>query len=292
MRRIASLMASALIAAALVSTPSPATAAEPKNLQVMSWNMCGSLNWGCDAYGGPQDKVNVVKHHVETNFVHAALLQEVCENDLTLLMNQLGSGWSKSFAPYRYSNDGVLSNSVCGGTRTDRIGTAIVVKAGMSAPQNYEITHAWNGLSRPFHCVTATYWDARLCNVHLDPLGNNPDHKDWEYADDQMRDIKRIVAAYPTLVVGGDFNVPPPDQAGNTRAWLWAADFWATAAGTPGYRECDQDDATRAGRPTWAANDKSNKIDYVFSTEAKRWCAVGDSAFSDHHVLIYSVAVD
>ncbi|GAB7053020.1 endonuclease/exonuclease/phosphatase family protein [Catenuloplanes indicus] len=289
MRRLASLLAAVLIA---VLAPATAASAAPKNLQVMSWNMCGSLNWGCDAYGGPQDKIDVVKYHVETNYVHAALLQEVCENDLTLLMNQLGSGWSKSFAPYQHSTDGVRRTSVCGGTRTDRIGTAIVVKAGMSSPQNYEITHAWNGLARPFHCVTATYWDTRLCNVHLDPAKNNPDQPDWEYADDQMKDIQTIVAAFPTLVVGGDFNVQPQDRPGNARKWLWADGFWATDAGTPGYRECDQTGAVRDGRDTWTGNNQSGKLDYVFSTETKRWCAVGDSAYSDHHVVIYSVSVD
>jgi hypothetical protein len=286
MRKLAGLMAAALLAALVPA--SAARAAEPKNLQVMSWNMCGSQNpsWGCATHGGPQDKIDVVKYHVETNFVQAALLQEVCENDLTALMSQLGSGWSKAFQPYQYSSDGVRRNNTCGGTRTDRIGTAIVIKAGLADARAYEIEQSWTGQARPFHCATATYWGARLCNVHLSPKGNNPDHPDWDYADDQMTDIAAIVAGYPTLVMGGDFNVSPPDKPGNARAWVWRDGPY-----NAGYRECDQEGDVRDGRPTIGDPVTGTKIDYIFSTETKRWCAVGDSAYSDHNVVIYSVAV-
>jgi hypothetical protein len=288
MRKLAGLMVAALVAALVPAAA--AVAAEPRNLQVMSWNMCGSQNpkWGCADFGGPQDKINVVKHHVEANFVQAALLQEVCENDLVALMSQLGSGWSKSFQPYQYATDGVRVNNPCGGTRTDRIGTAIVVKAGLADARAYEIEQSWNGQNRPFHCATATYWGARLCNVHLATAKNNPVEETWEYADDQLADIRQIVADFPTLVLGGDFNVSPPDKPGNARAWVWRDGPYAA-----GYRECDQEGTVQDGRPTFGVDPaKAVKIDYVFSTEVKRWCAVGDSAFSDHHVMIYSVAVD
>jgi endonuclease/exonuclease/phosphatase family metal-dependent hydrolase len=287
-RKLAGLMTAAMLAA--LAPASTAMAAEAKNLQVMSWNMCGSQSpdWGCAQYGEPQDKIDVVKYHVQTNYVQAALLQEICENDLNALTSQLGSGWGQSFEPYRYSSDGVRRNNACGGARTDRIGTAIVIKAGMSDPRAYEITQSWNGQARPFHCATATYWNARLCNVHLAPKGNNPLEPAWEYADDQMADIRRIVTPFPTLVIGGDFNVSPPDKPNNARAQVWRDGPYAT-----GYRECDQEGSVRNGRPTFG-NDPAAavKIDYVFSTETKRWCAVGDSAYSDHHVMIYSVAVD
>ncbi|MBE1491727.1 endonuclease/exonuclease/phosphatase family protein [Plantactinospora soyae] len=277
----------------VVATPAmAAVAAEPKNLQVMSWNMCGSQRstWGCAGTGTPQQKIDVVMYHVQHNFVHAALLQEVCENDLTLLMGQLGVGWSRSFFPYQWSQDGVRSNSRCGNDngRSDRIGTAIVIKAGMSSAQLYPTTQPWTGQNRPFQCATATYWNVRLCNVHLSTQASNPDHPDWEYGDDQLAEIRSITSAFPRVVFGGDFNVTPPDSPGNARAWLWPAGLYSTGAGTAGYQECDQEGATRTGRPT---HDGGWKIDYVFSSEPRRWCALGNSAYSDHHVLVESVSV-
>jgi endonuclease/exonuclease/phosphatase family metal-dependent hydrolase len=282
------LLGALLLTVAALAPAAPATAAEPKNLQVMSWNMCGSqrASWGCAGTGTPQNKIDVVKHHVAESFVQAALLQEVCENDLTLLMSQLGSGWSKAFQPYQWSEDGVRGNNTCGetGGRQDRIGTAIVIKAGMASPQAYTTTQPWTGQNRPFHCATATYWNIRLCNAHLTPAKGNPNEPTWEYADDQLAEIKRITGGFPNVVIGGDFNVEPPYYAGNARGWLWPAGFYATAAGAAGYAECDrgQDRDTHDGG--W-------KIDYIFSSETKRWCGVGNSAYSDHHVVLYSIEV-
>jgi endonuclease/exonuclease/phosphatase family protein len=278
----------ALVFVGAAPRPSVASAAEPRNLQLMSWNMCGSqrASWGCAGTGTPQDKIGVVTYHVTNDFVQAVLLQEVCENDLTLLMSKLGSGWSKSFQPYQWSQDGVRANNTCGesGGRTDRIGTAIVVKAGMTGAQAYSTTQPWTGQNRPFHCATATYWNIRLCNVHLTPAHGNPDEPTWEYADDQLAEIKSIVGGYANVAFGGDFNVEPPYFPGNARAWLWPSGLYSTGPGVAGYAECDlgQDRDTHDG---------GYKIDYVFSSETKRWCGVGASAYSDHHVVIYSIAV-
>lgn len=299
MRKVLTVLAGAtLIAGAFAGPLSPQAnaAAEPKNLQLMSWNMCGSqrTTWGCGAYGTPQQKIDVVRYHVSTNFVQAVLLQEVCENDLDAVVSQLGDAWTASFAPYRYSTDGVLTTTTCGdaGGRTDRIGTAIVVRAGLSAPSTHRTTQPWTGLNRPFHCATATYWGLRLCNVHLTPVRGNPDHPDWEYADDQLREIKTVVDGYPDVAFGGDFNVTSPEYghpAVNPRAWLWPDGLYG-AAGLPGYTECDQDPSSplRTGRATHA---EWGKLDHVFSTETRRWCAVGRSAYSDHSVIIFSTAV-
>jgi hypothetical protein len=276
------LTAVALALGGLVAAPT-ATAA-PKNLQVMSWNMCGSqrASWGCANTGTPQNKIDVVKHHVTDSFVQAALLQEICENDLTALMNQLGSGWSRSFQPYQWSQDGSRANNKCGEDtgRNDRIGTAIVVRAGLADARAYPTPQPWTGQNRPFHCATATYWNIRLCNVHLTPAGGNPDQPGWEYADDQLAEIATIVGGYQNVAFGGDFNVEPPYYAGNSRAWLWPANLYRGGR----YSECD----TGSDRDT---HDGGYKIDDIFSTETKRWCAVGNSAYSDHHVVVYSIEV-
>lgn len=46
--------------------------------------------------------------------------------------------------------------------------------------------------------------------------------------------------------------------------------------------------AEEPGRPTHGFG---GKIDYLFSSETRRWCVVADSAYSDHHVMIESVGV-
>jgi hypothetical protein len=56
---------------------------------------------------------------------------------------------------------------------------------------------------------TGTYWNIRLCNVHLTPAHGNPDQPTWEYADDQLTEIKNIVSGNANVAFGGDFNVEP-----------------------------------------------------------------------------------
>ncbi|MFW3461069.1 hypothetical protein [Streptomyces sp. 058-1L] len=93
----------ALLLAAVAAVPpakavaaADAVAAEPKNLQVMSWNMCDVPRWGCTDTGTSAQKAGVVKMHVDNTWVHAVLLQEVCENTLATLMTELGPGWDKA----------------------------------------------------------------------------------------------------------------------------------------------------------------------------------------------------
>lgn len=289
-RKCVGLVGALLLAGAAVPG---AAAAEPGNLQVMSWNMCGSQrdSWGCAGTGTPEQKIGVVEYHVQNNYVQAALLQEVCEDDLDLLMDELGPGWSSSYFPYQWSQDGVRWNSVCGndgpGERTDSIGTAIVIKAGMADAKSYPLTQPWTGLNQPFHCATATWWDVTLCNVHLSRKSANPDHPEWDYRDDQLADIKDVTSGFPKVVFGGDFNALPPDWPGNSSAWIWPEGLYAEGPGAPGYLECDQEGA-RTGRPT---HDGGWKLDYIFSSETRRWCGLGDSAYSDHHVLLESISV-
>ncbi|MFJ7062361.1 endonuclease/exonuclease/phosphatase family protein [Streptomyces microflavus] len=217
--------------------------AEPKNLQVMSWNMCDVPRWGCTDTGTSAQKAGVAKMHVDNTWVHAVLLQEVCENTLATLMTELGPGWG----------------------------------------------NPWTGLQAPFHCATAPYRDnVRLCNVHASWLGINPEHPTWDYRDDQFVEIKAVVDQFPRTVFGGDFNARSPDVPNNDHAWVWPQGLYSQGPGTDGYQECDRTGTSRTGRPTHGSG---VKIDYVFSSETRRWCAVADTVYSDHHVMIESVAV-
>ncbi|MFG3190802.1 hypothetical protein [Streptomyces omiyaensis] len=132
---------SAAVAAAGGATESMPCAIEefPRTLQVMSWNTCGPqrASWGCDGTGTPEEKAGVVTGNVTVNRVGAALLQEVREDDLALLVGRLGAGWSFAFQPYQWSQEGKRTPSRCGedGTgRADRIGTAIVAKGPLDDP--------------------------------------------------------------------------------------------------------------------------------------------------------------
>ncbi|GLY04136.1 MULTISPECIES: endonuclease/exonuclease/phosphatase family protein [Actinoplanes] len=297
MRKLRAALTGALMMLATLLPVSPAAAAAPAgtNLQLMSWNMCGSqrASWNCGAYGTVADKLGVIEDHIAKNYVQALLLQEICEDDLTALMGRLGSVWHKNFAPYYYSNNGVLTNSRCGedgSSRQDRIGTAIVIGAGLSNPKTLTTTQPWNGQNTVQQCATATYFDnIRLCNLHLARYGVNPDHPTWDYADDQLAEVKAEVDKYDRVAFGGDLNVTPPDWPGNSRAWVWPADLYWN--GTTGYRECDQSDPAnplRTGRSTTVWN---VKFDHVFSTEPWRWCAVASTPYSDHAAVIFSMKI-
>ncbi|MET9609220.1 endonuclease/exonuclease/phosphatase family protein [Streptomyces sp. NPDC006512] len=290
-RRSAGVLAALLLAAGL-GTPS-ATAAEAP-LQVMSWNMCGSQRstWHCEGTGTPQQKIDVVKGQVRDQGVRAVLLQEVCEDDLTSLMSQLGPEWTKSFAPYQWSQGASGKwNSRCGEDtgRADRIGTAIVLKGQMRDPREYPTTQPYVGQQRPFQCATSAESQVRLCNVHLSPLGSNPDHPTWDYRDDQLKEIKAVVKTFPRTVFGGDFNALSPDSPNDKDAWVWPAGLYTTNPDFDGgYRECDQTGHARTGRATHGSG---AKIDYLFSSELRQGCTVTDTPFSDHHVLVESLTV-
>ncbi|MFD7320755.1 endonuclease/exonuclease/phosphatase family protein [Streptomyces sp. NPDC059875] len=279
--------ASPAAAQAVAATPPPGT-----NLQVMSWNMCGVERWGCTGTGTADQKADVVKQYVQSHYVQAVLLQEVCKSGLDALMPKLGAGWSNSFVPYHWSQKGVRTPSPCatgaGSDPNDLVGTAIVVKAGLADAQQYPTTQPWTGLNPPFQCATATYFDVRLCTVHVSTKEANPEHPDWDYRDDQLAEIKQVVSGFPKVVFGGDFNASPPDWPNYTDAWIWPAGLYSQGAGTPGYQECDQQGTARTGRPT---HNGGWKIDYLFSSEARRWCLVADTERSDHHVLVESVTI-
>jgi Endonuclease/Exonuclease/phosphatase family len=306
MRKLRVALTAALLTLGSLVPAASATAAAPAgtNLQLMTWNICGSQRdtYHCrDAapapnYGTFADKLGVIKANIQNNFVQALLLQEICENDLTTLMNDLGPGWSKAFSAYQYSIEGALSNVKCGNdgsSRQDRYGTAIVIKAGLSNAQIVPTDQPWwKGLQRPVQCATATYFnDIRLCNLHLTPAGGDEKNPIWEFADDQLGAVQQVLAGYANVAFGGDFNLKPPDEPSNAaRNWLWPDDlYWD---GVTGYRECDQQDAAnpvRNGRITHAKD--AAKYDYVFSNRPWRWCKLEATAYSDHAALIYSMRI-
>lgn len=268
----------------------------PRTLQVMSWNMCGPQrsSYHCEGTGSPDEKTSVVTTQVAVNRVEAALLQEVCEDDLTLLMTKLGPGWSKTFETYQWlNNDGSKKNSRCGEDtgRADRLGTAIVVKGQMADPRSYPTTQPTAGQQTPFHCATASAWGVRLCTVHATRVGANPNDPTADARGRQFAEIKAIVDTFPRTVFGGDFNSRSPEDPKNTAAGVWPAGLYSTGPGTPGYQECDQNGASRTGRPTYITATSSAKIDYIFSNQTRNWCTVTPTSKSDHSFLIESVTV-
>lgn len=129
----------------------------------------------------------------------------------------------------------------------------------------------------------------RLCNVHATRIGANPSNATQDLRDEQYTQIKAIVNGFPRVVFGGDFNSRPPDNPYRTGAAACLADLYSTGPGTPGYQECDQTGKARTGRATYDLS--TAKLDYIFSSEPRRWCTVTDTLFSDHHVVIESVDV-
>ncbi|WP_234382611.1 endonuclease/exonuclease/phosphatase family protein [Streptomyces sp. XY332] len=274
----------------------------PHSLQVMSWNMCGPQrsSYHCEGTGTPEDKANVVTTQVAVNRVEAVLLQEVCEDDLTLLMTKLGPGWSKAFDNYQWlNNDGTRKNSRCGEDtgRADRIGTAIVVKGQMTDARTYPTTQPTAGQQTPFHCATASNWDVRLCTVHATRVGANLSNPTQDFRGQQFAEIKTIVDTFPKTVFGGDFNSRSPDDPKNPAPGVWPVGLYSTGPSTPGYQECDQNGTSRTGRPTHttAATETTPaieaKLDYIFSNQTRNWCTVTPTIKSDHSIVIESVTI-
>ncbi|MGW6566497.1 endonuclease/exonuclease/phosphatase family protein [Streptomyces sp. NPDC054975] len=280
--------------AASMATPPPGT-----NLQVMNWNMCGVKRWGCEGTGTAAQKNGLVKQYVQSHYVQAVLLQEICASGLDQLMADLGPGWSKNFVPYAWSQNGVRTASVCsteaGADPKDLAGTAIVIKAGLADAKEYPRTQPVTGLNPPLQCATATYFGVRLCNAHV-VTKPNPYDAALDLRDEQLAELKQVVSQNPKVVFGGDFNTQPPDTPGLTRTEIdkWPTDLYSKGEGTPGYQECDQQGSARTGRVT---TDGGWKLDYLFSSEARRWCLVADAKqsdganLSDHHVVIESVMI-
>ncbi|MFF2568398.1 endonuclease/exonuclease/phosphatase family protein [Streptomyces sp. NPDC101191] len=297
----------AAVALALVGVgPSTTVAAAPPpgtNLQVLSWNMCDVVRWGGCAERRTAQKVALLKQKVQENYVQAMLLQEVCQSTLSALLTQLGPAWSAEFAPYHWSQKGALTVSPCEtkpGTSepldpNDDVGTAIVVKAGLSDPVAYPTVRASTELVPPLQCATATYFEVRLCAVHSPRQASDRDFPQLDYRDDYQLALKDIVEDSPQVVFGGDFNATPPDL-GPANAKVWKPAELYAGSGTPGYAECDQQNhpGTRNGTAT---HDSGVKIDYIFGSLPGRWCIVepkapeGQTNLSDHRYLIYSVAV-
>ncbi|MEU8776889.1 endonuclease/exonuclease/phosphatase family protein [Streptomyces sp. NPDC048606] len=269
----------------------------PDTLQVMSWNMCGPrrATYNCDLAVTPEMKVKVVTDQVARNRVEAVLLQEVCEDDLALLMTRLGPGWSKSFEQYEWAQfvggERRTWKSRCGeddGGRADRVGTAIVARGALTDARKYPVVQPEQGQQTPFQCATATLRDVRLCSVHATRVGANPHDPTQDLRDEQYAQIRDVVRTFPRVVFGGDFNSRPPEDPTGGKA-AWPAGLYSTGPGTPGYRECDQSGTARVGRPTY--NPTPAKLDYLFSSESPRWCTVTETPASDHRFLVESVGL-
>ncbi|MER6779510.1 MULTISPECIES: endonuclease/exonuclease/phosphatase family protein [unclassified Streptomyces] len=281
--------------ASVAATPPAGT-----NLQVLSWNMCDVVRWGGCAERQTDAKVALLKQQVQQRYVQAMLLQEVCQSTLRKLTAELGPAWSVSFQPYHWSQKGVITTvSPCEtkpGTSepldpNDDVGTAIVVKAGLSAPLKYPMVQPSTALVPPFHCATADYFEVRLCAVHSprELSEEDPDYPGLDYRDDYQLAVSDIVEDSPKVVFGGDFNTLPPD-AGAKYARVWKpADLYSA------YKECDQKNFP--GRTGTATHSSNTKLDYLFSNLKPRSCFVeptapeGQKNLSDHRFLIYSVEV-
>lgn len=288
--------------------PGGSVAAAPPsgtNLQVLSWNMCDVVRWGGCTERQTAEKVALLKQKVQSNYVQAMLLQEVCQSTLNELLTQLGPAWSANFAPYHWSQKGAQTVSPCEtkpGTDdpkdpNDDVGTAIVVKAGLSEPVVYPTVQASTGLVPPFQCVTATYFEVRLCNVHSPRRESDLDFPSLDYRDDYQMAIRDAVEEYPKVVFGGDFNAIPADAGDKVEfAKVWKPAELYTAAGKP-YAECDQMNfpGERTGSATH--DDPQMKLDYIFGNLVGRSCVVqsaapaGEKNLSDHRYIIYSVKV-
>jgi hypothetical protein len=259
---------------AVVAVPNPVT------LRVGTWNICGEFN-GCPSVTAFQTKANMVADLVKTNFLHAILLNEVCEWHVSEIIRQfraIDPSWNAHFAPIRQldtANGWITRRTrVCDRPEWSNVtgnrhvlGIAVLSNGGFDQPTEYDLPTPPNAefaTDNPMVCVRKLQPQVRLCGSHFTAPGIDTNET---YRRQQVARALEIVESFGAerVIWGGDFNGVPSGQGGGTLL-------------DPIYdrmRECAQVDAdgdpatrdARTGPPTarWGPNGTDyGKIDYLF----------------------------
>ncbi|WKV75738.1 endonuclease/exonuclease/phosphatase family protein [Streptomyces sp. PCS3-D2] len=270
-------------AAACTSAPVAGTGlgpAEPDEVSVATWNMCGVQQWSCERTGSPTDKFQQLRDLIGDSDVRVLLLQEVCSEDLSSSAARLGPEWNTAFEPYaNVDRAGTRTAVECTDHARGRAGFALLAASRLQDVEVIPTEQPTVGLHRGILCARVPAYGLRVCNAHISLRESDTDHPDWDFRDDQLSSLFATAATDPRTVVGGDFNSPPPGQE-NKYGWIWPSEAYTT------YRECDQKGGSRTGRVT---HTDGTKIDYLFTALPRTGCAVVDTKASDHRPLVMRV---
>ncbi|MFD3542878.1 FG-GAP-like repeat-containing protein [Streptomyces sp. NPDC058662] len=228
-RHIALLGAAAAAFSALIAVPAPAQAADPavrpapREIRVVSWNICGEAGGSRGAVGycpyrnEPQQKVDQVKQLVDEQRADVVMLQEACgtkegtaespRSHEAMLRVALGAGWSFRHAvgarPDGTSN---CRGSALGGD----LGVLIAVKGAITSAAAENTVPAKEGDNRtlPVLCATVAGWSTAVCTTHILPEDPADKAGSAARATAQNENVKAFLDRHAPdgVVLGGDFN--------------------------------------------------------------------------------------
>ncbi|MFE0600438.1 endonuclease/exonuclease/phosphatase family protein [Streptomyces sp. NPDC058892] len=271
-------------AAACTSAPVAGTGlgpAEPDEVSVATWNMCGVQQWSCERTGSPTDKFQQLRDLIGDSDVRVLLLQEVCSEDLSSSAARLGPEWNTAFEPYaNVDSAGARAAVQCTGQGRGQAGFGLLAASRLQDVEVIPTEQPTVGLHRGILCARVPAQGLRVCNAHLSLRKSDAEHPDWDLRDDQLSSLVAAASTDDRTVFGGDFNSPPPVGDGNRSAWIWPSEAYTT------FRECDQKGGSRKGRPT---HTDDSKLDYLFTALPRTGCDVVDTDASDHRPLVIRV---
>lgn len=279
-------------------------------LNVMTWNVCGNNNDGCDwtdERAGAAELTDAIKARLKVNgqYPDAVFFQEFCEKHAKpverMLETETGRQWDVRFAPIHNRVDGVDVQKQCAmGPAPDRLdrgayGVAIAVPEENTFYQRYDFSSPSDKEQRSGLCASIPSKAAVLCTGHLSAGPPYDDlTKDGYWRITQGRELQELAAQWERWgyrpVFGGDMNVVPPAleadvaHGGPSSALVPVYDH---------YLECSQgDDPSNPRKGDFTANGSggkpTRKLDYIFAPRTAKFVNCKVSATdgkSDHWSL-------
>ncbi|MEV8623612.1 LamG-like jellyroll fold domain-containing protein [Streptomyces sp. NPDC051079] len=297
-------------AAAVTTVPGDAagTATTRESVRAMTWNICGEAGGRiatddgyCPYRNVPGKKIEGIAQLVAERDLNVVMLQEVCSvSHLAPLEAKLeaddpGSDWTFALAggtrpgdTYQPDQPGVelidTQGSKCRGSLSGTLGVAIGVKGRITWKTETDFTTPL-GLSMgrgSVLCVEAAGWENHLCTTHVSnfgadvPKGLLTQAQADQYYDDQIATVADVVGAFPSVVIGGDFNTRLQDRLQPLYSLMSECDQRAYGTGDAS----NEPTKYTLGGVTQDANGgilsysgyTTTKIDYLFATGGFTGC--------------------
>ncbi|MFI9722475.1 endonuclease/exonuclease/phosphatase family protein [Streptomyces sp. NPDC052396] len=210
-----------LLGGAAVALTLPASAsAAVESVRAMTWNICGEAGGPpgdssyCPYRNEPKKKAQAIAEVVRVRKINAVLLQEVCSgpprpggakghSQLDEIQAALGKGWSAAWAESKRPD----GRSDCRGKLSGTLSTAILVRGKINhrpKPVPLPVPLHKDADRNQVMCVGVAGWKTHVCTTHM---SNNDQLLAAGVYEKEVATVKKVISAYPRVVLGGDFNM-------------------------------------------------------------------------------------
>lgn len=296
-------------AVAVTTIPGDAAGTAParESVRAMTWNICGEAGGRiasdpgyCPYRNVPAKKIEGIARMVKDRGLNAVMLQEACSvSHLAPLEAKLeaddpGSDWTFALAgvtrptdTYQDDQPGIelidTQGSKCRSPLSGTLGVAIGVKGRITWKTETDFTTPL-GLSMgrgTVLCAEVDGWENHLCTTHVSNFGASVPEKLTQaqadaYYEAQIKTVTEVVAKFPSVVLGGDFNTRLQDRLQPIYNLMSECDQRSYA---PGDASNEVSKFTLDGVTTDAdggilsyAGYTTSKIDYLFATDGFTGC--------------------